>query len=165
MCDGTAEAPQCLLIVFRVMRAVTYKYGVWAAWIKSGHDGGKFAEVEGDCRIYWTDGEDTRHHFNRRRHRKNRQKAFYELMLSTGDTGGVSDVAPTKIRFDPREDDSGEAAGGDDDLGTAWIYIEDNYTKWGKQEYDGKPLRKQINHRRKKFEFLFGYEMEPRIEF
>lgn len=148
-----------------VMHAVSYEYAVWARWIRSGNDAGRYAEVEGDSRIYWADGTSTKHNWLRKRHRENRQKAFNEVLLSSGYTRADSDVLPTKVRFDPREDDSGESAGKDDDLGTAWIDIEQAYTNSGKHEYDGEDLSKEINHRRKKFEFVFGYKLTPKITF
>lgn len=132
---------------------------VWAIWIKAGEDSGSTAEVEGRCHIDWADGTYEDIDFIRRVHHKNRQRAFSETLLSEESTKRMTDTLPTKIEFYPKEDDGSDKR--DDSLGTATIPVEhngDDADELGEDE-----LFQQINHRRKRFEFQFGYRVVPKL--
>lgn len=143
------------------MPAVSYNYAVKATWIASGGDVGSYAEIEGDCRIFWLDGRTSLIDFKRKRHRDSRSN-FNEILLSLR---GNSSILPEKVRFDPWEDDTGESAGKDDFLGTAWIDVTSAYASTGRDEYDGDKVYKQNFHTYKDFAFMFSFEVNPVIRF
>lgn len=147
------------------MHAVTYDYTMIGRWIRSGNDRGSYTEIEGDALVHWADGTFTKYDFIPRRYKKNTQKIFVEKLFEPKTHSGVRDVLPTKVQFDPREDDDIDKEDKrDDDLGTAWVEIDQMHLAG--HEYEGdETLNKQVKHRRDGNEFWFGFEWTPRITF
>eukprot|EP00892_Ulva_mutabilis_P008089 jgi/Ulvmu1/5652/UM237_0002.1 len=140
---------------------IRYRVGIWAVWTKSGGDSGGSAEVEGNYRIYWADGTNKVQNFERKVHKKNRQRAFKEYLVSYGSSNKRYDTWPVKIRFDPKEDDGSNKS--DDDLGTAWVHPQ--YSKHSEYELGEGTFRAEVTHRKDKFEFKFGCKVNSELRY